>query len=123
MSAMPEEQLDIEAYAKAEAGAVVSVLSKVIGPFGAADASGDDPMVFEFRGASVVVWAIEGGFLSVWVRGKTPWSTCVGLGRFLAKELHCTVRCDPGAEFPDLSPHANVFLEIEADSERLTAWG
>ena len=43
--------------------------------------------------------------------------------RDAARELGCTVRCDPGQHFPEVSPHSPVFLEIVGDRETLVTWG
>jgi hypothetical protein len=120
---MSSEQVGVEAYAKADATAIIAVLSKLIGPLEATESSNNDPLVFGNESTSVVLWESEDGFVSVCVRGSAEWASSAVLGRFLAAELHCTVRCDPGAEFPDVSPYSNVFLEIEEDGERLVAWG
>lgn len=116
--------LDVEAYAKTDdTDAVVSLLSSNIGPLRSSDSPGDEPRIYQFADVYVVLWSGEGGFLSVWVRGSTTWPSCPALGRHLAAGLGCVVRCDPGNEFPEVSPYSNLFLEIEGDKERLVPWG
>ncbi|WP_431256653.1 hypothetical protein ACQ86G_18315 [Roseateles chitinivorans] len=116
-------KFDIEAYARTDVSAVISVLSAALGPIASTDSLGEGVQFFEFEAAPVVVWESEDHFLSVSVGGAAPWTSCVALGRFLAERLPCAVRCDPTAEFPEVSPYSNVFLEIEGGRERLVAWG
>jgi len=121
---MNTEQYDIEVFAKTgNTNAVVSLLSRSIGPLTSSGSPDDEPQIYQHGSASVVLQFSEDGFLSVWVRGSTAWSSCCALGRHLAKELRCVVRCDPGNEFPEVSPYSNVFLEIKGDKESLVSWG
>jgi hypothetical protein len=115
---------DVEAYAKtSDIDAVVSLLSRSIGALRSSDSPEAGPRIYDAGSVSVVLWPREDGFLSVWVRGNTIWSSSPTLGRHLARELCCLVRCDPGDEFPDVSPYSNVFLEIEGGKESLVPWG
>lgn len=121
---MNTELFDIEAYARTGSlGAVVSLMSRSIGPLELSGVPEDEPLIFQSGNVSVVLQPCEDGFLSVWVRGSAAWSSCSALGRHLAKELSCVVRCDPGNEFPEVSPYANVFLEIDGCNESLVPWG
>jgi hypothetical protein len=121
---MDTEQRDIEAYAKtSSAGAVVSLLSRTIGQLRSKSPPEDALQIYEFEGVCVVLQPSEDGFLSVWVRGSNAWSSCSDLGRHLANELRCVVRCEPGRQFPAVSPQSDVFLEIEGSRESLISWG
>ena len=111
---------DVEAYAKtSDMGTVVSVLSRAIGALVIDCPADTDPMILKFQDTSVVLGRSEDGFLSVWVRGSHAWATSPALGRYLATALHCTVLCDPGCEFPEVSPYSSVFLQIENGRESL----
>lgn len=117
-------QHDVEAYAKiSDANAVVSLLSKAIGAMEVDASSPDDLRFYGFKSGTVILQEGQDGFLSVWVRGSNIWASSPSLARFLANELHCAVRCDPGLEFPEASPYSNVFLHIENQIESLVAWG
>jgi hypothetical protein len=115
---------DIEIYAKTDfPGEVVSILSRSIGPLKSDGSSAEGLQIFRFESVSVVLQPSEDGFVSIWVRGSSAWSSCPALGRYLARELRCIVRCDPGCEFPDASPYSSTFLEINGDNESLISWG
>jgi hypothetical protein len=121
---MNTDHRDVEAYARIEsASAVVSLLSRSIGPLTSSDSLTQWPQIYRHEGVSVVLQPSEDKFLSVWVRGSEVWASCAALGRHLAKELHCVVRCDPENEFPKVSPHSSVFLEIDGSKETLVSWG
>jgi hypothetical protein len=121
---MNTDHRDVEAYVRIEsANAVVSLLSRSVGHLRSSDSPTSWPRIYQHKGVSVVLQPSEDDFLSVWVRGSEVWSSCAALGRHLAKELRCVVRCDPETEFPKISPHSNVFLEIEGNKETLVPWG
>lgn len=115
-------QVDIEAYAKTrDHEALLALLATVIGPLERDD---DLPEEYGLRvykpGAMIIVLqAMDDGLLSVWVRGASPWPSSPALGRFLAARLHCLVRCCLDGEYPEISPYAGVFLQIEGDVESL----
>ena len=121
---MSTEPVDIEAFVKTEdASAVVSLLSKCFGALKATAGSPEiDMQIYEYEGVTVILQPVADGFLSVWARGNTPWLSCPALGRYLAKELHCTVLCDPGQEFPEISPYSDEFLEIKGEQERIITY-
>lgn len=117
-------QHDIEAFAKtSDRDAVLSLLATVIGPLERSDdlPEDDDLRVYKPDGMIIVLQAMEDGLLSVWVRGASPWPSSPALGRFLAAQLHCLVLCCPETEYPEISPYAGVFLQIEGDVERLVS--
>jgi len=121
---MNSKQGEVEAYAKtSDTGAVISLLSRTIGTLTTDCKSGEFPRIYTFEGTTVVLGASEDGFLSVWIRGATMWPTSSAFGRCLAAQLDCVVRCDPGREFPAVSPYSNVFLQIERGAESFVAWG
>lgn len=120
---MSTELNDIEAYVKAaNPSEVVPVLSRAIGPLKPDGSSTGGLQIFRFENVSVILLPSEDGFVSVWVRGSPAWSSCPALGRHLARELNCIVRCDPESEFPDVSPYSDTFLEINGNNECLVSW-
>ena len=121
---MISDQNGVEAYVKpSEIGAVVSALSMAIGGL-VTDSSSDAGLrIYTLQDTSAVLTESEDGFLSVWVRGTSGWPTSAALGRYLATALNCIVRCDPGREFPEVSPYSNIFLQIENGRESLVKWG
>ncbi|MEN3113132.1 hypothetical protein ACFONG_16200 [Uliginosibacterium paludis] len=120
---MNAEAFDIEVYAKIDSGnAVILLLSQSLGPLQQSCAHEDVGLTFHSGSITVILQPSEDGFLSIWVRNSSVWSSCPALGRHLAKELGCIVRCDPGHEFPEINPRSSVFLEIEAGNERLLHW-
>lgn len=101
---------------------VLSLLSARIGAFVLEYASDDGTAMYGC--GDVVVTLSEGGdgFLSVYLVRCRLWPGDVAFARYLAQALDCVVRCDPGAEYPEVSPLAPVFLEIRGDGERLVVW-
>ena len=121
---MKQDITDTEAYVQTSSvNAVASFLSASLGSLTAEPHPEADIYFFETENTTVVVQPSEAGFLSVSVRGISPWHTCPALGRHLAQGLQCTVRCDPGTEFPAISPYSNIFLQIEGGSESFVSWG
>jgi hypothetical protein len=118
------DQNGVEAFVKAgDIGGVVSALSMTIGAL-VADGSSDPSLrIYRFQDTSAVLTESEDGFLSVWVLGANGWLTSAALGRYLATALNCIIRCDPGPEFPEVSPHSSIFLQIENGRESLVTWG
>ncbi|MFN4031969.1 MAG: hypothetical protein ACK4LR_18480 [Acidovorax temperans] len=76
-------------------------------------------LTYEFGGGLLIVQPSEEGFMNVWIRGTTEWGSCNALGRDLAHEMACTVRCDSGKEVTGVPPESDVFLEISETQERL----
>lgn len=121
---MKSGQREIEAYVNtSDERAIVSLLSSTIGELQTDSPPTDSLRLYSHKGISVVLTPSEDDFFSVWIRGSTYWSSSPALGRYLACNLRCIVRCDPEDEFPDLSPHSNVFLQIKDDTESLVTWG
>ena len=116
--------MDVEAYVKtADRTAVILALSKCVGLLNLDGPPEGEAYIYQAEGVSAVLQPSEDGFLSVWVRGSSAWSSCATLGRYLANELRSIVCCDPGGEFPEVSPYSNVFLEMSGDGENLVPWG
>jgi len=95
-----------------------------VGPIGDAQDDGAATIYLTSCGPMIATPSIENGpFMSVWFNStRTPWATDVDCARDVARELECTVRCDPGQHYPDVPPESSTFLEIAAGQERLVDW-
>ncbi len=120
---MNAAQEAVEAFAICDMETVTALLSSSIGPLSTDCASEQDPRIYTFESTTVVLGRSEDGFLSVWIRGDCRWPNPSAFGRYLAAGLDCIDRCDPGREFPEVSPHSDVFLQIERGVESLVDWG
>lgn len=119
----PERVFDLGAYVLGpNREQVLSLLSARIGAFVLEYASDDGTAMYGC--GDVVLTLSEGGdgFLNVYLVRCRLWSDDVAFARYLAQALDCVVRCDPGAEYPEVSPLAPVFLEIRGDGESLVVW-
>lgn len=116
--------VDIEAYVQTtDLAAIVSVLSSPVGELAPDPADPPDFKSYSNGAVILIVQPSEDGFLSVWLRGCNIWPSCAHLARYLSKQLACQARCDPGDEYPQVSPHSNIFLQVENGNESLVAWG
>jgi len=120
-----ERQNEIEIYVRdcaledmlQWAGAKLGGLSKF--------SSAGDITIYESPcGLLFVTPGIENGpFVSLWfATASSPWNTDVDCARDAARELECTVRCDPGQHYPEVPPQSPRFLEIKGKNERLAIW-
>ena len=118
------DEPDLEAYlAGVEPTDIIRLLNEAAGPF-VADGTNDDGLqVFACGNSKLVITPnMQDGFISVWLRGTPRWRSDVDFARFLAASLKCCARCDPGADFPQVDPRSDVFLDIEGQSEALIVW-
>lgn len=121
---MSTDNVEIEVYVRTDdVDSIVALLSASVGDLEPVLSSEPDVHIYKGSETSIVIQPSEDGFLSVWVRGHSPWSSSPALARHLAQGLLCTTRCDPGQEFPEVSPHSDTFLEIEGGRESLVSWG
>ncbi|MCA9314834.1 MAG: hypothetical protein KDB73_05035 [Planctomycetes bacterium] len=76
------------------------------------------------EGAVVFTPSIEDGpFMSVWFNTPSrPWDTDVECARAAVAALACVVRCDPGESIPGVSPHSDMWLELDGNGERVILW-
>jgi hypothetical protein len=120
-----ERQRDVEIYVRdCPPDRLFAWLEGVVGLLGPAEEAGS-ALVYPSRvGAVVVCPGIEGGpFVGIWFNTPdSPWRTDVECARQAARELECTVRCDPGKQFAPVHPASDVFLEIGGGEERLVTW-
>lgn len=99
-------------------GRVVALLSSALGPLVCEDCNPDSFRVHT-AGAVTVVVIPNAGVLEIWVHHSQAWPSSPAFARFLAAGLECTVRCDPGAEAPDIDPCSDALLEIDREGERI----
>ncbi|MBX7228969.1 MAG: hypothetical protein K1X48_05135 [Burkholderiaceae bacterium] len=104
-------------------------LSSVIGPLKEKEKIGDTCTFYNDSNNGVVLImsnhensCLEVGFYSP----PNLWTTPVECGRQAARELKCKVRCEPGADYPEVHPLSDTFLEIDGTKEplqeRLFTW-
>jgi hypothetical protein len=121
---MSYRDVDVEAYVKTDdIGSIASLLSSSLGKLSEENLPEADLSIYRNEETTVLVQPSEDGFLSVAVRGTAPWGTCPALARHLARSLERVVRCDPGTEFPEISPYSNTFLQIVGGKESFVSWG
>lgn len=114
---------EVAAYAgTADAGAVIAAVSGVVGVLTVDDVGVDSVSLYTSGDIVLVLRDGADGFLDVAVYGSDAWTSLIAFARFLAKALHCTVRCDPGDAFPQVSPYSSVFLQIDGNAECLVDW-
>lgn len=65
---------------------------------------------------------IQDDFISVFIKGTDEWSSDLQLARYFLSIPDVLIRCDPGIEYPHVSPYSNVFAEIDSEGERLVEW-
>lgn len=94
-------------------------IEMIIGPLEKPEEAGDSTIYPGPIGPTIVT-PVQDGFVSVCFNTSlTPWETDVDCARQAARELKCTVRCDPGQHFPEVHPASDIFLEINGETERL----
>jgi len=115
---------DLEAYlAGVEPVDIIRLLNEEAGPFIADGTNDAGQQVLARDNLRIVITPdMQDGFVSVWLRGPSRWRSNVEFGRFLAGALKCRARCDPGADFPQVDPRSDVFLNIDGQSETLIVW-
>lgn len=121
-----KRQPEIEVYLRdCPTERLVAWLRAVIGPLEDPVEAGAAIVYPSAIGAVVVTPCIEDGpFVGVWFNtNRSPWTTDVDCARQAARELVCTVRCDPGQHYPDVPGWvSDVFLEISGGVEKLVEW-
>jgi hypothetical protein len=97
---------------------IASLLGSVIGELVLQDGA---PNLFLYSRDEVVLVIVvqDQNTLSVCLRGKWQWQSSPAFARYLSQRLCCRTLCDPGAEFPDVDPASDIFLEVSHGSERL----
>ena len=101
-----------------EESRAVALLSSELGALVCEVGNPDGFRIYTAGAVTVVVIPSE-DVLDIWVHHSQAWSSSPAFARFLAAGLACTVRCDPGAEAPDIDPCSDALLEIDRDGERI----
>ncbi|WP_444909965.1 hypothetical protein [Microbulbifer sp. TRSA005] len=116
---------DIEVYVKGnETTQVVSFLNEEIGALSYDCEIDEGHTLFTCNKIAVLInTGIQDGYISVSIKGAEKWSSDVEFARRLVEVLGVTVRCDPGVEFPEISPYSDIFVEINEQGESFLEWG
>lgn len=115
---------DIEAFIRAtDEAPLIALISTTLGGLVPDSNNNLNVRIYTSENATLVVMPSENEFLSVWLRGVTPWRSHVDFARFLSGALDCQVRCDPGSEHSEIPPYSDVFLDVHRGVEKLVTWG
>ncbi len=120
-----QRQQDIEIYARdCTVEELVAWSKSKLGGLGRPEALAGSTLYESPRGPLTVTKGMgDGTFVSLWFNSsRTPWATDVDCAREAARELRCTVRCDPGQHYPDVAPQSAIFLEVVGEREHLVNW-
>jgi hypothetical protein len=120
-----DKQREIEIYVRdCTVADLLAWAGSRLGNLAGPDAAGDATVYESPCGPLIVTPAIEDGpFISLWFNTpRTPWRTDVDCARDAARALRCTVRCDPGQQYPEVPPQSSIFLEIVGEREELVTW-
>ena len=117
-------QSDREIYVKGlQTEKIISVLSNEIGILNFNSEISENHYLYVGDQIKVLInTGIQDGFISVFIKGVSKWSSDIELGRSFALLPGAIVRCDPGMEYPEVSPYSNIFVEINAETENLIEW-
>lgn len=77
---------------------------------------------YTIAGFRLITNPSEGGYFCYSLVDCDLWGSDVEFARFLASSTGRSVRCDPGAAFPEVSPYSDTFLQIENGIESLVEW-
>ncbi len=82
---------------------------------------GEPPLmaVHVFADAQLFLQRLDDGTHSVMLHGTLPWPHDVALARHLFSRLNKPIVCDPGSSYPEVDPLSDLFLQIDADGERI----
>ena len=121
---MRNDRRSLEAYIKyGRLDAVLSLLNHEIGTF-THDSSWDDGCHKYAHGSVTVIFVehVEEYYLGVEIHGADNWETHTEFARFLSNRLNALVRCEPGADYPDVDSYSDIVLEIFHGIETLVNW-
>lgn len=121
---MMNNQSDREIYIKGlQKDEIVSVLNNELGTLNFNSEISEGSYLYLGEQMTVLInTRIQDGFISVFIKGVTKWSSDIELARIFALLSGVIVRCDPGMEYPEVSPYSNIFVEIEKETECLIEW-
>ena len=75
--------------------------------------------LYTFADAQLFLQPLNDGTQSVMLHGTLPWPHDVALARHLFPRLKKRIVCDPGSSYPEVDPLSDLFLQIDADGERI----
>jgi hypothetical protein len=75
--------------------------------------------LYAFADAQLFLQRLDDGTHSVMLHGTLPWPHDVALARHLFSRLEKRIVCDPGSSYPEVDPLSDLFLQINADGERI----
>jgi len=103
---------------------VLSAMAPALGSF-RLECRFDEDYVLYAKGKVKLLFQrnLHPGYLMVWLRGANLWESDIDFARYLSQSLEKAVRCDPGADYPDVSPYSDTFVEISDGRETLVEWG
>ncbi|MCP5158614.1 MAG: hypothetical protein H6975_04230 [Gammaproteobacteria bacterium] len=120
-----KSQEDIEIYIEGnETDKIVSFLNKEIGTLSFDSEIDKGHILYTYSDAKILINSgIQYGYISVYLKGLENWKSDIEFARCIVSALEVTVRCDPGSEYPTVSPYSNIFVEISQQGENLVEWG
>jgi hypothetical protein len=114
--------MSVDAYVfGSDSEPVVRAVSTAIGAHYSCERLADFEF-YEIGGCRLVVNQSESGYLCYSLVRCSLWGSDLEFARFLATSTGRSVRCDPGPEFPEVSPYSDTFLQIENGIESLFVW-
>ena len=116
---------DIEIYVKgSETKHIVSFLNREIGTLSFDSEIDEGHILYTCNDAKILInTEIQDGYVSVYVKGIEKWKSGVELARNIVSALGVIVRCDPGGEYPKVSPYSDTFIEVSLHGESFVEWG
>lgn len=116
---------DLEIYIEGrETEQVISFLNKEIGTLSYDSEIDKGHVLYTYGDAKVLInTGIQDSYMSVYLKGIEKWKSDVEFARCIVDSLGVTVRCDPGNEYPNVSPYSDLFVEITQQGESLVEWG
>jgi len=82
----------------------------------------EDFLFYQFARCKLVVNPSESGYFCYSLVDCDLWQSDVEFARFVAGTTGRSVRCDPGAAYPEVPPNSDTFLQIENGIESLFVW-
>ncbi len=116
---------DIEIYIKGfEIGQLIDLLTQEIGTLSLDSEIDEGLFVYTVNDAKILInTGIQDGFTSINLKVTNNWQSDVEFARYIAGKTDLIVRCDPGSEYPNVSPYSDTFVEISQQGEHLVEWG
>lgn len=82
---------------------------------------GESPSLalYTFADAQLFLQRLDNGTHIVMLHGTLPWPHDAALARHLFSRLEKRIVCDPGISYHEIHPLSDLFLQIDADGERI----